>query len=120
MVDLPPPPKRGDEMKMNCKNPLCGQELVRLIGNAHCDAYGCDNWHCYLFKQPQKYQSKNPRALPPTARYRRQSPTYEAFKEHKRQNYQLLRNLGIEPKRASLISSSSKKTQLTLAMGTNE
>ena len=101
---------------MNCKN--CEQELLQLDGNSQYYAYECDNVYCHLFAHPQHYEPKNPEALSQAARYRNvYSSTYEGYKAQKRENYQLLRNLGIEPKQANLLSNSKKQTQLALENG---
>jgi hypothetical protein len=101
---------------MLCKN--CEQKLLKIDGNSAYYAYECDNVYCYLFAHPQHYGPKNPEALPQAARYRNvYSSTYEDYKAQKRENYELLRNLGIEPKQANLMSSSKKQTQLALENG---
>jgi len=103
---------------MNCKN--CEQELLRIDGNSAYYAYECDNVYCYLFAHPQHYEPTNPEAVPEATRSRRASSTYESYKAQKRENYQLLRNLGIEPKQANLISNSKKQTRLALEGGDQE
>ena len=105
---------------MNCK--FCGQELLQMNGNSNYYVYVCDDWHCHIFRQPQAYRARNPDALPELIpRYRsRRGFTYEDFKVQKRENYQVLRNLGIAPKAANLKSSSNKQTQLALEMSINE
>jgi len=99
---------------MLCKN--CEQKLLRIDGNSAYCAYECDNVYCHLFAHPQHYEPKNHKAIPEAIRSRRASSTYESYKAQKRENYQLLRNLGIEPKQANLISNSKKQTQLALNM----
>jgi len=95
----------------------CEQELLRIDGNSAYYAYECDNVYCYLFAHPQHYEPKNPEVLSQAIRHHNvYSSTYEDYKAQKRENYQLLRNLGIEPKQANLMSSSNRQTQLALEM----
>ncbi len=37
----------------------CGKPLIEIEFTNHL-ALACDNWHCYLFRQPQGCRTKNP------------------------------------------------------------
>jgi hypothetical protein len=92
---------------------LCGKPLIEFEFRDHF-ALTCDTVGCYLFRQTQECRAKNPGQE--EKRHYRCATTYEDFKAQKRENYRLLRDLGIEPKEASLKSNSNKQTQLALNM----
>jgi hypothetical protein len=94
---------------------LCGKPLIEFEFRDHF-ALTCDTVGCYLFRQTQECRAKNPRQEEKDRCYK-WSSSYEDFKAQKRENYRLLRNLGIEPKEASLKSNSNKQTQLALGNG---
>jgi len=79
----------------------------------------CDNWQCYMYRRPQRCRTKVPEATADGSNHwARSGPSYEAYKDRKRENYRLLRDIGIEPQKANLMSSSNKQTELALAIPT--
>jgi hypothetical protein len=108
----------GEEHKPKLASPparcrMCGKLLIEFEFRDGL-ALTCNTVGCYQSRQPQVYRAKNPRTLSEAPKYR--TSTYEDHKAQKRENYRLLRNLGIEPKQASLKSNSNKQTQLALNM----
>jgi hypothetical protein len=95
---------------------VCGKPLIEFEFRDHF-ALTCDTVGCYLFRQTQECRAKNPRQE--GKRHYRCATTYEDFKAQKRENYRLLRNLGIEPREASL-KATNKQTQLALLWRANE
>ena len=97
----------------NCEQPLMEMEFSKGF------EYVCDNWQCYMFRRPQRCRTKIPEATADGSNHwARSGPSYEAYKDRKRENYRLLRDIGIEPQKANLMSSSSKQTELALAIPT--
>ena len=98
---------------MNCKH--CGQPLLQVSCNTKYYVFLCDNWHCFLFRQPQAYEEK-PQAEPlhkeRTGTRRR---GYLYYLSQKKENYHLLRKLGIPSYEAALMTS-NKQTRLALEM----
>ena len=97
---------------MNCKN--CGQPLIGIKFSIGL-CYVCDNWRCYLYRQRQDLSLDDKADTgngPPKYRSAR-----EAYDAQRRENYQLLRNLGI-PSREAANMTSNKQTRLVLAWKT--
>ena len=99
---------------MNCKN--CGQPLIAIKFQAG-SIYVCDNWRCYLYRDRQGTDIKEPEEpMQPKPSYPG-SPKYfsarEAYDAQRRENYQLLRNIGI-PSREAANMTSNKQTRLVL------
>jgi len=121
----PPFPGNGngrDQNKPKLASPparcsVCGKPLIEFEFRDGF-ALTCDTVGCYQSRQPQVYRTKNAETLPGAAKYR--TSTYDDFKAQKRENYRLLRNLGIEPQDANLMSSSNQRTEAALSRGNNE
>ena len=103
---------------MNCKN--CGQPLI-AIKFQNGSIYVCDNWQCHFYRERQGSDIKEPEeptqpkpAYPGSVKYLSTRETYDA---KRRENYRLLRNLGI-PSREAANMTSNKQTRFALAWKT--
>ena len=98
----------------NCR--LCGEPLIESEFPKHF-VLMCDNYHCYMFRQPQGNKEKKPSPEPALS-----------YLEQKKINYHALRALDIPSRKASVLSSNKRVreieeqarlggTQLTLLRG---
>jgi hypothetical protein len=94
---------------------MCGKLLIEFEFRDGL-ALTCDTVGCYLFRQTQECRAKNPRQEEKDRCYK-WSSSYEDFKVQKRERYHQLRDAGIEPKKANVMSNSNKQTQLALGNG---
>jgi hypothetical protein len=95
---------------------VCEKEMIVIDMNSDYWAYLCDTIGCSKFAQPGIYKAKNPDKAAKQHFYR-WTISGEQYKDEKRERYQLLRNIGIEPKAASAISNGKKRTEEVLTKG---
>jgi hypothetical protein len=93
--------------------PNCNEPLIEIEFKDGFQIV-CDNWRCYLYRQPQRNRLKEPEAVTIGSYYRpKAGPTYEAYKEHRKENYRVLVGLGISPIEARNMAS-DKQTRFAL------
>lgn len=96
--------------------PGCGMPLYEYAFNSSHYRIFCDNFKCSLFKQTQDSREKEteeetPKPRESFVRYLRSS--YSAYNEERRQNYHLLRSLGVSSYEAPNMAS-RKQTRIYL------
>ena len=95
---------------MTCGAPLIQTRLNRYV------AFVCDNWRCTLFRERQGYKEVEPRPSSEntsTAPGGRNPEAYLRYLTQRRENYRMLRQVGVPPVEASRLTS-NRQARLTL------
>lgn len=102
----------GEQLGILCK--ACGDSMIEIEFRTHYRIV-CDNDQCYLFRERQGSRAKEIEepAKPVESINRLLRPSYSAYLEERRQNYHLLRNLGISSTEAPGMTS-RKQTRIYL------
>jgi hypothetical protein len=104
-------PRRLASPPANCT--ACGEPLIEMEFSKGFELV-CDNYKCYMFRQPQVCRTNNPEPHSPAQRWEAKYPEqYERYKTQKRENYRLLVENGILPIEARMMTS-NKQTRIAL------